>query len=145
MSLLDNHIKRCCWSFLFRFCCLKIMLCLFILLDKKNDSFCAGAKSMQIHPLFIHSVFPLFVWGPWAKPNHKKGGECEHLLASGRQRWPHSWVTKTPLWWWREPMKQGYFTPTDQHRRRPNMCKNGAPVKPTLFLTLKKEERKTKT
>ncbi len=78
-----------------------------------------------------------FVWGPWAKQNHKKAGKCERLLASGRVRWPLSWVTKTPLWRWCEPMKQGYSTLTDQHRRTSNTCRNGDPLKPTLFTPIK--------
>lgn len=52
-------------------------------------------------------------------------------------------VTKTPLWPWYEPMKQGYSTVTDRHGGGSNMCEDGASVKPTA-LTHKGGQRATK-
>lgn len=53
--------------------------------------------------------------------------------AGGKERWPLSWPTKTSLCRRREPTKQSYSTPADQHRGRSSTCKNSDPVKPTLF------------
>lgn len=65
------------------------MLCPLVLLDKKMTPFVVERNQCKLilysFSLWIIQVFALFVRGLQAKQNHKKGGECERLLASGRE------------------------------------------------------------
>lgn len=117
------------------------------LLPKKKTSFCEGAKSMQINPLFISLwIIQVFALLFEARKLNKIIRKVENVSVY----WPvekrddpsHGWQ-KTSLWYWCEPMKQGYSTLTDQHCRRSTKCKNSDPVKPTLFM-YKKEVREPK-
>lgn len=83
--------------------------------------------------LWIIQVFALLFGA--CKPNRiiRKVENVDVYWAGGKERWPLSWPTKTSLWRRREPTKQSYSTPADQHHGRSSTCKNSDPVKPTLF------------
>lgn len=118
-----------------------------VLLEKKKTPFYRGAKSMQINPLFISvwiiQVFALLFEARKLNKIIRKVENVSVYWPVEKRDDPSHGRQKTSLWYWCEPMKQGYSTLTDQHCRRSNTCKNSDPVKPTLF-THKKEVREPK-
>lgn len=104
---------------------------------QKNDSFCRGAKSMQINPLSISLwIIQVFALLFGARELNKIIRKVENVNVY----WPVEQRDDPSHGRQRLLYKQGYSTLTDQHRRRSNTCKNGDPVKPTLF-TQEKEVR----